>query len=110
MRIDQLNALAPSEVAAERASAMRQERNYFIFPNRLASGELRTVEVRSTPIRVNEQLMLFSIISDVSEHHRTRLALERSEKLLRDAQQTSTRNRWFSNSSCLISFAKIEPF
>ncbi len=97
MRIDQLNALAPSEVAAERASAMRQERNYFIFPNRLASGELRTVEVRSTPIRVNEQLMLFSIISDVSEHHRTRLALERSEKLLRDAQQAARIGSYINN-------------
>jgi len=65
--IDEINALGPDEVAAERARALSEQRNYFVFPHRLASGEIRTVEVYSSPIRLeNGQEVLFSIIHDIT--------------------------------------------
>ncbi len=78
-RIDQINALTPKEVAAERKRAMKLERNHFIFPHRIASGEIRTVEVRSTPIEVDGSILLFSIIHDVTESKRAEQALAESE-------------------------------
>ncbi len=65
--IDEINALGPDQVAAERARARSEQRNYFVFPHRLASGEIRTVEVYSSPIRLeNGQDVLFSIIHDIT--------------------------------------------
>ncbi len=89
MRIDQVNALTPSEIAAERAHAVHQERNYFIFPHRLASGEQRIVEVRSTPIMVGAGVLLFSIVSDVTERKQAEQALARTDRLLRDSQRAA---------------------
>ena len=65
--IDEINALGADEVAAERARAQSERRNYFVFPHRLANGEIRTVEVYSSPVRLDDgQLVLFSIIHDIT--------------------------------------------
>jgi len=68
MSIQDINALGADEVAAERARARSQERDYFIFPHRLADGRIRTVEVRSSPVPLEAGgTVLFSIIRDVTE-------------------------------------------
>jgi len=89
MRIDQINTSTPSEIAAEMARAVKQERHCFIFSHSLTSGEIRTVEVRSTPITIDARILLFSIVSDVTEHQRAQQALERNEKLLRESQEAA---------------------
>lgn len=66
MLIDEINTLSPEQVAAERQKALHEERNYFIFPHRLASGEERIVEVYSSPIVLREKSVLFSIIHDIT--------------------------------------------
>jgi len=67
MRIDQINALPVDEIAEMREKAAHHERNFFVFPHRLASGEVRTVEVRSSPIEVEGEELLFSIVHDVTD-------------------------------------------
>jgi PAS domain S-box-containing protein len=67
MKIEDLNALPARIVKAQRERALRGDRSYFSFPHRLASGEVRTVEVHSSPIRDDGRLLLFSIIHDVTE-------------------------------------------
>ncbi len=66
MFIHQINSLPPDEIAQERLRALHEERNYFIFPHRLASGDLRTVEVHSSPITFQQKTLLFSIIHDIT--------------------------------------------
>ncbi|HEX8978538.1 MAG TPA: EAL domain-containing protein [Parasulfuritortus sp.] len=66
LKIQDINCLSPDEVATERKRALQEQRNYFVFPHRLADGSLRTVEVHSSPIRVGDRAMLFSIIHDIS--------------------------------------------
>jgi len=51
MSIQQINILSPEQVAAERALAEREGRNYFIFRHALADAQVRTVEVYSQPFR-----------------------------------------------------------
>lgn len=97
MRVDQINPMKPSEIAAVMASAARQERDYFIFEHRLASGEVRTVEVRSTPIHGNEQTLLFAIVSDVTEHYRAQQVLEKNEQLLRESQKAARIGSYINN-------------
>jgi PAS domain S-box-containing protein len=70
MTIQQINRLSPSEVAAERRRARAQNRNHFEFEHELASGEVRTVEVHSSPIEVDGQELLFSIVHDITERER----------------------------------------
>ena len=100
MRIQDINTLGPDEVAAERAKAISENRNYFIFPHRLASGELRTVEVYSSPIPLERHgTALFSIVHDISGKRVTEAAqLEYEKKLAALAEQrmreTMTARAW----------------
>jgi diguanylate cyclase (GGDEF)-like protein/PAS domain S-box-containing protein len=69
MNIAQINTLAPEQIAGEMGRALREERNHFIFPHRLADGEIRTVEVYSSLIEAEGRTLLFSIIHDITERH-----------------------------------------
>ena len=67
MGIADFNMLQPDEIAAERARAAREERNYFIFPHRVADGSVRTVEVYSSPVKLaGGQEALLSVVLDAT--------------------------------------------
>lgn len=76
MNIHQINTLPKEQVAAERERAYHEKRNYFIFPHRLASGEVRQVEVHSSPIVINDETCLFSIIHDITQRIKTEATLK----------------------------------
>jgi two-component system cell cycle sensor histidine kinase/response regulator CckA len=67
MRIFDINQLPRQEIAAEMDAAFRENRNHFVFSHRLARGEVRTVEVHSTPVETGGRKLLFSIIHDITE-------------------------------------------
>lgn len=75
--IQDINALSADQVAAERLAAQTNERNYFIFPHRLANGETKTVEVHSTPITIGDRIQMVSIIHDITQRTRTEQRLSR---------------------------------
>jgi PAS domain S-box-containing protein len=80
MSIQEINALPPEEVEAQRNLAAKGQCNHFIFTHRLAKGDFRTVEVYSSPIKQNGLLILFSIIHDITDRKRMeeeRLEMER---------------------------------
>jgi diguanylate cyclase (GGDEF)-like protein/PAS domain S-box-containing protein len=70
MNIAQINMQSPQLLAEERQQALNDERNYFIFPHRLSGGEIRTVEVHSSPVEVEGRSLLFSIIHDITDRKR----------------------------------------
>ncbi len=65
-RIQDINTLLPEQVEQEWQRAAAQDRNYFIFRHQLASGEIRTVAVYSSPIRFEGEQRLLSIIHDIT--------------------------------------------
>jgi len=65
--IDDVNALPADEVAARRRAADAGEENRFRFEHELANGETRPVDVYSTPIAVDRDDVLFSIIHDATD-------------------------------------------
>ncbi len=67
MNIAQINTQSAEQVAEERALALHQTRNFFIFQHRLADGQSRTVEVHSSPMQVDGRTLLFSIVHDITE-------------------------------------------
>jgi PAS domain S-box-containing protein len=79
MNIGNINALPSDEVLSERRRVIEGERNYFVFPHRLANDEIRTVEVYFNPITTKEgRKLLFSICHDITE----RMKLEEKQKRL----------------------------
>lgn len=67
LNIQQINALDADDVKLERELAEQEDRNYFVFPHRLASGDIRTVEVYSWPLKTDEgEKLLFSVVLDIS--------------------------------------------
>ena len=79
MQIQDINTLSSNEVEKERINASKHKRNYFIFKHRIASSEIRTVEVHSCPIKYQGENILFSIIHDITEKVNTEQALIESE-------------------------------
>ena len=67
MNISQINQWPAEKVADARRSILEQNTNSFVFPHRLRNGEVRTVEVYSTPIELDGRVVLFSIVHDVTE-------------------------------------------
>ncbi len=70
MSIHDINMFSPEEVERERISALEGSRDFLVFPHRLANGEIRVVEVHSSPIQIGGETILFSIIHDISERQR----------------------------------------
>ena len=67
MVIQDINMLPDIEIEAERHRAFLEHRNYFVFPHKLANGEIKTVEVHSSPIIQDGETLLFSVIHDITE-------------------------------------------
>ena len=80
--MDEINTLPADEIAAKMIAAVRERINFFTFPHRLASGEIRTVEVHSSPIDIGGKTVLFSIIHDITERKRAERALLEANKKL----------------------------
>ncbi len=77
MRVTQINQLPPPEVSAELRNAASVGKNHFLFPHRLAGGEVRWVEVYSSAVSIKDQPMLFSVIHDVTARREAEEALRR---------------------------------
>lgn len=84
MNIDKINTLPPDQVKRSRLEAAAGTENRFRFPHRLASGDVRTVEVNSTKITLGKESFLFSIIHDITEQERIETLLRDSEEKFRD--------------------------
>lgn len=66
MTIDKINTLSKEALKREMASALHEERNFFIFKHKLKSGEVKSVEVHASPFMLGNKLVLFSIIFDIT--------------------------------------------
>jgi PAS domain S-box-containing protein len=76
MTIHQLNQLPPGEVAHQMQQAVNRQSSRFEFQHVLANGKIRDVEVHSTPLQMKDRMMLFSIVSDITERKQAGDALQ----------------------------------
>lgn len=82
MHIDEINTLSSEAIAAEMEAARQARRQHFLFPHRIASGEIRNVEVYSSRVQVHGRQMLLSLVHDITERTRAEQALQRKTKEL----------------------------
>ncbi len=76
LNIATIQELSPAQIREEMAKALAAERNRFDFRHRLASGEVRAVEVFSGPLEFSGRKLLYSIIHDVTDRKRTEQRLK----------------------------------
>ncbi|HEY3390997.1 MAG TPA: PAS domain S-box protein, partial [Prolixibacteraceae bacterium] len=81
--ISDINTLSKEEVTAEMQKAKRENRRQFFFRHRLATNEIRDVEVISGPVQYGKTVLLYSIIHDITERKLAENALQKSEQLLK---------------------------
>lgn len=70
MKIHQINVLSQEEIKKRMETAAKEKRNYYILEQRLASGEIRTVEVYSCPHIHGDKTLLFATIHDITDKTR----------------------------------------
>ena len=100
MSVGELNCLPPEQLREELENARNDQRRYFVFRHRLASGEIRDVEVYTGPGEIAGRRMLYSIIHDITE----RKKLEGESRLLSEAIAQSKASVVMTNASGEITF------
>ena len=81
--IADLNTLAPSVLREHLRAALAREAGHFEFRHRLADGEIRDVEVYSSPIETELGSPLLSIVHDVTRRRQAEEALLTALRRLR---------------------------
>jgi PAS domain S-box-containing protein len=82
LKIHDLNRLSRENVAEELKKALAERKTNFVFPHRLANGEVRLVEVYSSPTDVQGKKLLFSIIHDITERKKNERELKQINRTL----------------------------
>ncbi|AGX88495.1 signal transduction histidine kinase [Candidatus Symbiobacter mobilis CR] len=80
MEIGKINQLQPECIRQTITQMMTEECREFSFQHRLKNGEIRYVEVHSSPIIFKGKTLLFSIIHDITDRKRAEEALLNSER------------------------------
>ena len=70
MKMSSIMTQSPKEIQSEMTRSRSENRAYFHFRHRLASGAIRDVEAYSSPLRVHDRNLVYAIIHDVTERHR----------------------------------------
>ena len=83
MHMSDINTLPPSEVRHALGSVTQEKGRRFNFQHRLADGSVRDVEVSACLIGLGEQVVLHSIVHDITERKRAEDMLKKSETRMR---------------------------
>lgn len=93
-KIYEINTLSPGKVRLEMKNAINEKRNYFLFKHELANGDIRDVEVYSSPVVINSRNLLYSIVHDITERKQAEDELKTREMQLRTAQKIGRIGSW----------------
>ena len=66
-KIYQINDLSEEELKKALDKSKNKVKNHFLFNHQLASGEKRDVEVYSGPVSVAGKILIYSIVSDITD-------------------------------------------
>ncbi len=78
--VNKLNALPEKEINRRMQMALKEKSNHFILKHKLASGDLRDVEVYASPIRIREEDIILLIVHDITMRTMAEKHLNESKK------------------------------
>ncbi len=80
IKIFNINVLADDQVQEDLKIAGEERRQHFYFQHRLATGEIRDVEIYTGPIKRHGRQFLYSIIHDITDRKKAENAIRQSEE------------------------------
>jgi PAS domain S-box-containing protein len=83
MKMSAINLLSEEEILRQMEAARVEQQYFFRFQHRLANGQIRDVEVYSSPIPFGEHDLIYAIIHDITDRKRAEEALRAEEARLR---------------------------
>jgi diguanylate cyclase (GGDEF)-like protein/PAS domain S-box-containing protein len=87
MKIGNINILPPILIAEAMEKALKEKRKYFVFSHRISSGEIRDVEVHSTPIESSGRELLFTIVHDITDRKRAEANIQITASVFNSSQE-----------------------
>ncbi len=81
--IFQINTLPESVMKKRLAASLKEEEQFFETRHRLASGQVKEVEVHAGPVTIDGKAMIFSIVHDITDIKRSKEELQKERMLLR---------------------------
>ncbi len=96
-KIQEINQHPEATVKAFMEKAARKIQNQFFFQHKIASGEIKEVEVFSTPMRIKNKDILFSLIYDITKKKKAEQELIRERYLLSTLMDKIPENIYFKN-------------
>jgi PAS domain S-box-containing protein len=87
MNIDDINILSEEEIYDNMQKSVSSQQNHFLFKHRLASGEIRDVDVYSGTYDVSGKKILYSIIHDVTDRIIAQDKLKQSNEELHQKEE-----------------------
>ncbi len=105
LKVSDLNTLPEEELRNLVALGMSTGHDHHIFRHRLASGEIRDVEVYSTPIRMTNRQFFFAIIYDITDRRQIENALRESEARFRSLVEATSDWIWEIDARDIYTYA-----
>ena len=93
MNINQINQLQDEKINGALRMA-KTGAQYFIFPHKLSDGTVRTVEIFTSTIPLEDRKIIFSIINDITERMEMEEDLKHSNEWLSLAQRAAKSGFW----------------
>lgn len=90
LKLSDLSPIPPDRIREHMSAIRTHQLQSFQTVNRLASGEIRHVQVNSGPIYHQGRLLLFSIVNDITEHVKALEELHANEQKYRSIVDQST--------------------
>ncbi|MBN1251479.1 MAG: PAS domain S-box protein, partial [Bacteroidales bacterium] len=89
MNINEINTATKEEIYEQMQKAKKDESKNFFFKHKLANNEIRDVEIYSGKVNYKGQMMLYSIIHDISERKKAEQINKEIEEKFSKAFQNS---------------------
>ncbi|MGM0642291.1 MAG: MEDS domain-containing protein [Thermodesulfobacteriota bacterium] len=81
LHMSDINVIDKEEIKKEMESALQLRKTSFYFKHRLADGQIRDVQVYCSPVRMNRQTYLYSIIVDITDKMEIEKRLQQAQKM-----------------------------
>jgi len=88
--IGEINTLSRTDLLSAMALAKSGKQKYFVFQHKLASGEIRDVELYSGPVNLDGRELLLSIVYDITSRRKVFDQLKASELRYRGIVEDQT--------------------
>lgn len=97
MKMSRINNLAEDVLLKRISGVVRNETNYFVFKHKLSNDELRDVEVYSSPVHIDDSVLVFSIIHDITKRKKIEVDLMTAKEYAENAGKA--KSNFLSNMS-----------